>query len=267
MILSVQEYNKYEKKAINQLPNRVIEAFQPTEFYNTGYPTRIETDEELWKYIDVMQIKRYENNVINGLGGLSEDEFEIYRRLTKNICEFSKKYFSKSFVARNSISRSFIVFRALRQIYNEYTPTVYEIGPGCGYLGALVNQQGWPYYAMDNTQAFYLYQNRLWNYLSNNRVCEAIEPSSNYTPNDIVHIPWWNFYLDEKPIKIDVITCNHMLIEMNPIALKYTVKKMHELLSHDNVNESQCPKIVLFEGWGGGTTNTIPIASYGLPKV
>ena len=49
MILSVEEYNYFEREAIQQLPNRVIEAFKPTEFQNTGYPSRIDKEEELWK--------------------------------------------------------------------------------------------------------------------------------------------------------------------------------------------------------------------------
>ena len=95
MTLSIQTYNNCEKEAICMLPNRVEQAFQPTTFYNAGYPTRIETEQDLWKYVDVMQINRYERNIINGLGGLSEDEFEIYRRLTQKICEFTEKQFNK----------------------------------------------------------------------------------------------------------------------------------------------------------------------------
>jgi len=256
MTLSVQTYNNYEREAIHQLPNRVIEAFQPTQFYDTGYPTRIEKEKELWKYIDVMQIKRYERNIKNGLGGLSEEEFRIYQEVTKKISAFTQKFFNESFVARNSVSRSFIVYRAIRQIYKGYKPAVYEIGPGCGYLGALIIQEGWQYYAMDNTQAFYLYQNHLWNHFTNNNLCEALGTLSNYRSNNTVHIPWWNFFLHDNPENIDLITCNHMLIEMNPIALKYTVRKMRDLLKEKKGKHSECPKLVLFEHWGGGFTNT-----------
>jgi len=256
MTLSVQTYNSYEREAIHQLPNRVIEAFQPTEFYNTGYPTRIEKEKELWKYIDVMQIKRYERNINNELGGLSEEEFRIYQEVTEKISAFTQKFFNESFVARNSVSRSFIVYRAIRQIYKGYKPTVYEIGPGCGYLGALIIQEGWKYYAMDNTQAFYLYQNHLWNHFTNNNLCEALGTLSNYRSSNTVHIPWWNFFLHDNPENIDLITCNHMLIEMNPIALKYTVRKMRDLLKENKDKQSEYPKLVVFESFGGGTTNT-----------
>jgi hypothetical protein len=256
MTLSVQTYNSYEREAIHQLPNRVIEAFQPTEFYNTGYPTRIEKEKELWKYIDVMQIKRYERNINNELGGLSEEEFRIYQEVTEKISVFTQKYFNELFVARNSVSRSFIVYRAIRQIYKGYKPTVYEIGPGCGYLGALIIQEGWKYYAMDNTQAFYLYQNHLWNHFTNNNLCEALGKTSDYRTSNAVHIPWWNFFLHNNPENIDLITCNHMLIEMNPIALKYTVRKMRDILKENKDKQSKYPKLVVFEHWGGGTTNT-----------
>ena len=43
---------------------------------------------------------------------------------------------------------------AKTNIYNSL-----EIGPGSGYLGALIMQQGWKYYSTEVTQAFYLYQN------------------------------------------------------------------------------------------------------------
>jgi hypothetical protein len=259
MELKISDYNKIEEKAISLLPNRVIEAFQPTEFYDSGYPTRVNSSDELWKYVDVMHEKRFESNVLVGLGGgLTQEEFDDFKRLTQKIYDFTLNEFDKPFVARNSVSRSFIIYRAIKAIYNGYTPTVFELGAGCGYLGALLISENWPYYSTDNAQAFYLYQNRLWNYFSNNELREILEFTS--IPDEkkakVVHIPWWNFFLQDMPNSVDLITCNHMLAEMNPIALKYSVYRMRNLLTKSDSIESGPPKLLMFEHWGGENTNT-----------
>ena len=57
--LSAQEYDAREAMACQALPNRVVEAFRPVTFGSFGYPVHVDDNEELWKYVDVMQENRF----------------------------------------------------------------------------------------------------------------------------------------------------------------------------------------------------------------
>ena len=54
MILTVDEYNALEREGKKGLSNRFLEAFQPEFFSNVGFPTRIEDDKEVYKFLDSM---------------------------------------------------------------------------------------------------------------------------------------------------------------------------------------------------------------------
>ena len=173
--LTVREYERIEQEAMAQTPNRVIEAFQPVTFLQLGYPIRIRSEAELFKYIDVMQETRFENDYSNFIGGLTAKEFELVQRLTSLVCKFSEERFQRKAIARSSLVRMINVQRHIQYLFGSAHPRVFEIGPGCGYLGALLMLLGYPYAATDVTQAFYLYQNHLWDFISNGQAWEGAE--------------------------------------------------------------------------------------------
>ena len=49
-MLMVEEYNQKESAAAIALPNRVLEMVNPVVFAAEGYPARVHSDSELWKY-------------------------------------------------------------------------------------------------------------------------------------------------------------------------------------------------------------------------
>ena len=72
--LTPQAYDDAERTARKELSNRIVEAFQPVTFGGFGYPVRVDDIEELWKYVDVMQERRFEHDFLHLLGGLTEHE-------------------------------------------------------------------------------------------------------------------------------------------------------------------------------------------------
>ena len=251
--LTVAEYERIEQAAMAQTPNRVIEAFQPVTFLQLGYPVRIRSEAELFKYIDVMQETRFENDYSNFIGGLTAKEFELVQKLTSLVCKFSEERFQRQAIARSSLVRMINVLRHIQYLFGSAQPRVFEIGPGCGYLGAMLMLLGYPYAATDVTQAFYLYQNHLLDFISNGQAWEGAEKTispamlGNIPPGSAAHIPWWDFVQmrPESVPQFDIVTCNHALCEMHPDSLRFTLKIARALL------EGQAgPKAFIFEGWG-----------------
>jgi len=256
--LSVAEYNRAEADAICELPNRIVEAFQPVVFQQLGYPSRVSRESELWKYIDVMHEGRFEADFSNLLEGISPLEFSVLGRLTEQICRFSNSKFGYKAIAKASVLRSLNVLRHIKYLFGDARPTVLEIGPGCGYLGAMLLLESYPYVATDVAQAFYLYQNHFWNFITEGKVIELARDSGSKgglpapAPGEVVHVPWWRFASlrpgDAPPFA--VVTCNHTFCEMHPACLGFTLS-----IARDFENGTQGPTFV-FEGWGSGVKNS-----------
>ena len=188
------------------------------------------------------------------LGGLSNDEFDLIQQLAESVNAFSEARFGYKAAARSSILNALNVRRHIKYIFGEARPKVLEIGPGSGYLGAMLMLDSYPYAATDVTQAFYLYQNHFWNFILGGRVKELVhqpaakERSLEAVPGNALHIPWWEFARLEpgSTPNYDVVTCNHVLCEMHPNCLGFTLNIAKSLLK-----DSENPLIV-FEGWGSG---------------
>jgi len=160
--LTPLEYNKQEEKAVRWMPNRIVEAFQPTTFLSLGYPTRIHDISEISKYADVMHENSLDKIFELFLGGLTEDEFKLIKNLIDVSSDMVFKYTDKFVVPRASLFAALTHLRHIRYFFPDSGSTILEIGPGCGYLGALFSMLGYTYISMDVTQAFYIYQNKLY---------------------------------------------------------------------------------------------------------
>ncbi|MEG5028017.1 hypothetical protein QUB41_12145 [Microcoleus sp. AT8-B2] len=263
--LSVEQYDSAEQEAISELPNVVIEAFQPVAFHQVGYPTRIRRESELVKYIEVLHYNRFEKDYSTLLEGLTEKEFSLLRHLTSLVSVFSESQFGRKVLARSSLLRMINILRHIKYIWGDARPRVFEIGPGNGYLGAMLMLEGYPYAATDISQAFYLYQNHLWNFISNsinNNLVEAVYPQKEQLfdnlllPGNVIHIPWWEYVRlkDQKLPYFDIVTCNHALCEMQYRSLRFNLIIAKRMLREEYLSESLLfkafPKAFVFEGSG-----------------
>ena len=267
--LSVAEYDQAEQSAIATTSNRAIEAFQPFTFLKIGYPDRVRQEAELFKYIDVMHENEFEGHISEQLGGISEPEFELVRRLTSLVCDFSEANFGKKSIPRATMLGALNVFRHIQYIFGEARPPVFEIGPGSGYLGAMLILEGYPYLATEVSQAFYLYQSHLWNYISGGKLLELAHPNHSVEefamppPGGGVHIPWWELVRLRPELipDFDVVTCNRVLCEMHGQSLNFIMKITKAAMrGHDT------PKAFVFNGWGsaiGTPAHSVTQAFYG----
>lgn len=248
--LSPEYYDSQEAEGRIHLSNRVIEAFQPDVFNVLGYPTRVTDERELRRYVDVMHETRLRRTVDDLLGGLTTREFATFQDLVRFTADLTAALFGRPLHCENALLRAFNIYRYVAAAEPD---VVLEIGPGSGYLGLLLIHGGTGYVAVENTQAFYLAQNRLWGAAAGERLVElAQEPVTlrealaRAGRGCVVHVPWWKVVdLDPGSIEaqIGLVTANHCLAEMHENALGYYLRLAHRLLAPGRGS-------FVFEGWG-----------------
>ncbi|MCL0053712.1 hypothetical protein M1N45_01780 [Dehalococcoidia bacterium] len=260
--LGVAEYDSAEQKAISVMPNSIIESVQSIVFQDIGYPARVGHEAELFKYVEVMHPFEFEDHFSNLLGGITKGEFELLTDLTTEVSQFTQYSYGRKYLARASLLGGLNVFRHIRYLFGEARPAVFEIGPGNGYLGALLIRSGYPYGATDVSQAFYLYQSHLWNFISGGNLTEMAhgtkgENGSGFSlaaSGGATHLPWWEFVRlrpDAVP-EIDVVTCNRALCEMHSSSLGFALN-----IAHAFMDNQRRPTAFVFYEWGASNKNSM----------
>jgi hypothetical protein len=264
-LLSVNEYDRAEADAVERTPNIVIQQVGSVMFDRIGYPMRVKTDRAVSRYVDVMHETRFEHDIDVLLGGLTDGEVDLLLAVNKTVADMTKRLYGQRLFTTGSAVRALIMLRNFQMLYGDRKLTVLEVGPGSGYLGAMLMLRGHKYVSTDVTQAMYVYQNHLWNYILPGRFHELVtedgdigELLSSDGPIGI-HIPWWKYLsLFGLPqlFKVDVVTANHVLCEMPPGGRAYTIKLARRLL-----DEGVLGPAFVFEGWGAyegwGTSATV----------
>lgn len=249
--LSVEAYDEAERSALIEAPNRIVACCQPTTFATLGYPTRIHATAAAGRYTDVLHELRTEEAFATYLAGVTREEFDALRAIAIKIADMTEQLYGRRMVPRSGLLRALNMVRQIRSLF-EPRSAVFEIGPGCGHLGALLCWFGYRYAAADITQAFYIHQNHVLNAVTNGRVIElATQPGAFPDLAEIpegyaVHVPWWKYMVPvPRPrLRVEVVTCNHALCEMEPPALAYALRLGCDLL------QGAGRRCFVLEGWG-----------------
>jgi len=241
----VEKYNKAERAGRATVSNRVIEAFSLEVFETLGYPCRIDDESELWRYHDVMHEGRFTEN-LRLIGSYSDHDFELITKTAKQILSFSERELPIRNSGKHALTRSLYQYQLLMKNRPHDGPLrILEIGPGSGYLGMLLANDGHQYFAMDATQAFYLYQKKLWSDIYGTDYFDYSESSSRPDNAKVTHIPWWRFANLSIPIPdVDIVTINHALCEMHTTAVKTIFVRLYAAWGDND------KKLVLAESLG-----------------
>ncbi len=250
--ITPSEYDHAEREALKRVPNRIIEASGTAHFSAVGYPTRVSDVAELWRYAEGMHDMGL-RQAYDMLGGLTEREFKLVEKVTETVVDLTKKLGSTLVVKEDghhlipiqmkdgmvvvpgpSLLRAVLVYREIMQ--RPDPTTTFEVGPGSGYVGALLLADGKPYAWTDNAQAFVLWQHELFRAL-------GVE----HPREDSLFSPWWEWMTKPRG-QVDVVTCNHALCEMHPNAFYYTVEAVKKMLAPGGQ--------FLVEEWGRHTYRT-----------
>lgn len=234
-MLSIEQYNYNEIEGKVQLSNRFIRAFRPKLFESGGFPTAVQKEAELVRYIDSMHAYSFENHYNNLCGGITSDEFELLKKCTNDIYNMTKNNYHSYFLVKApmiaSICEKRIIEAALGCVDNK---RVFEIGGGSGTLGALLLEDNIKYAATDVTQAFYLIQNRIFNYIKENNINELVTQDVDEV-SDCIHIPYWKMWeMRNNPINIDLAVSNHALLEMSPNSLRFYLNFCREAMKNSS---------------------------------
>lgn len=241
----VDKYNQAEREGRSTVPNRAIEAFGLEVFGALGYPFKVNDESELWRYHDVMQEGRFEAN-LRLISDFTDHEFELMTKTARQILSFSERHFPIRNSGKHALTRSLYQY----QLIMKNRPhggqlKILEIGPGSGYLGLLLANDGHQYFAMDAAQALFLYQKKLWSDIYGADYFDYSESSSMPAHTRVTHIPWWRFANLSIPLpEVDIVTINHALTEMHENAVKTTFARLYTMWGDDD------KKIVIAENLG-----------------
>lgn len=249
-MVTIEQYSAAERASLPLVGNSAIEAFRPGTFIELGYPIAVENEAELIRFVDTMQ-ETYAADYFAGSERYTHDEATIIAGICDAVARVTSDRFSRRvrpWIAPLAAVNLFRVIDALGRLSGRHPLRVFELGPGSGYLGALLAQTAHPYGSMDVTQAFYLWQNRLYEAIAPGEVCDLAGPPASISPSQarIVHVPWWRFvtFHENCPIKADIVVADHALTEMRPKALRYILRVARRLLSGPDL------KLFLFASLG-----------------
>jgi 2-polyprenyl-3-methyl-5-hydroxy-6-metoxy-1,4-benzoquinol methylase len=221
--------------------------------------------------MDVMQENTYTMNLYNLEYGLSKFEYDITKKVISKFKQFGKTI-SNELYFKSGLSRQLTLFRVINNFFGEKKINIFELGPGSGFLTALLSTAGHKVYCLDNSQAFYIYQNNFWQEFGVN---EWARKEERYEENhNITHIPWWLWANTEFEMpKIDLIVANSVLNEVKDTALRYILEKTNNALDENGmlifgssgeplVSKYENTKRTLYEyGWYLCNTNKLTVFS------
>ena len=241
----VEKYNQAEREGRSTVSNRAIEAFGLEVFGTLGYPFKVNDESELWRYHDVMQEGRFDRN-LRLISNYTDHEFELITKTAKQILSFSERHLPIRNSGKHALTRSLYQYQLIMKNRPHDGPLkILEIGPGSGYLGLLLANDGHQYFAMDAAQAFYLYQKKLWSDIYGSDYFDYSESSSRPENARVTHIPWWRFANLSIPLpEVDIVTINHALAEMHENAVKTIFSRMYTMWGDDD------KKLVIAESLG-----------------
>ena len=88
-----------------------------------------------------------------------ESEFDTAKKVISRFKKFSATI-SDNYYYKSGLSTQLLLFRYINNLFPNKKLTLFELGPGSGFLTALLATAGHKVICMDNSQAFYIYQNQ-----------------------------------------------------------------------------------------------------------
>jgi SAM-dependent methyltransferase len=227
--LSIESYDHRERGAVAMASYPALRAFAPISFAHANFPTRVTCETELRRYADIMYETRSREEWLK-IKFYSRHEAEAMLQLSRQIERLTGKLFDKPTSPLMCLFAPVMLMRMIEHLsaHAGRRLTILEIGPGSGYLAAYLLNAGHRVIAVDNTQALYLWQNRLFSdYDLDEWALADVAPLRNAPGAQITHIPWWHFarfYEAALPIGADIVVCDAALGEMDHFAFRYVAR-------------------------------------------
>jgi hypothetical protein len=226
--ISVEDYDRRERQAMMTASYPALRAFAPISFAQANFPMRVSHETELRRYADIMYETRSREEWLKKKF-YSQHEVEAMQSLSAQIERLTTRLFDRPVHPLMCLFAPIMLLRMIEHLsaHAGRRLTILEIGPGSGHLAAYLLNAGHRVNAVDNTQAFYLWQNRLFNEYDLNEwaLADAVPPCE--APAQVTHIPWWHFARFHEgvlPLTADIVVCDAALGEMDHFAFRYVAQ-------------------------------------------
>ena len=222
--LTVREYNSLEQFGQQDLPFTCREAWAPHLWSKIGFPISVKSLDELRFCSDSMQYHRIDQILKNLAKSVTSIELDD----AKQIMSIMSKMFGRSHrtVPYTSILNAIYQLRVIQQVVPS-ARSVFEIGPGPGYLAYLAHKRlgvKSRISCLENVQAFYLHQNLFLEKTGNLLELARGYPKVKGRGGKIEHVPWWvfaqNYQLDH-----EVIFGGHVICEMSERSVRQVLAR------------------------------------------
>lgn len=251
MFLSVADYDASEREARSRMGYAQISAFADTTFSAHGFPSRMSEERELFRYADFVvdgSLDRLQQGTFfadtSSQTDCTFDEVVLLRKIALAAANITERASGRAHHVIFSHLSSIGQFRIVQAIANHFGGkplSVFEVGPGCGYAGALLGLAGHTHVSYDIAQGLYLWQNRLFSFLFGEEFAEyAGNPAADCLDGisaRIAHLPWWDIarFYQRCPIAADIVLSNANLGEIHPLCLRYLFKLWPMMLERSRV--------------------------------
>jgi hypothetical protein len=255
MHLKIEAYDAAEQAAIDSTGYAQLVAFRTKTYHDSGFPTRATQEQQLIRYVDNIPTfdlpeRLIPNQFFRATPIQTDFTFEevgLLSRITNGIGKLTESQMGQKVRPRFNIlgaAGHFRIVNALSQLIKGEPLSVFEIGPGCGYLGIMLGLNGYKYMSYDVTQGTYLWQNRMYQYFFADEFCEIAANKEADLANlpRISHLPWWEFmelYRDCSP-SADLIVSNTNLGEMDYLCLRYSLRLARQMFEKSDLGLIIC---------------------------
>jgi hypothetical protein len=249
-MLPIDVYDQMEHRGMSDCSVPQMMAFRPVTFAQVGYPTRVSLEEELARYVDhnfEPEVPRLFNPdakfpPIGYVNAFTPDEKKLLDSIRDAVAAMSLRRFGRAIRPVSNLMVQMGPFRAIDHVARTFGTkqlTVFEVGPGLAYLGALLAQVGHRYLSYDITQSLYLWQNRLLSEIAPSDFVEMVlDPAPQHlVTGRVVHLPWWEYVklLPGTAARADIVFSNSNLGEMSQLALKHVLNISRHMLADSQV--------------------------------
>jgi hypothetical protein len=244
------EYDACEQRGVAELPIPVMMAFKPVTFERYSYPTHISEMRAVLRYADHNSEAEVPGLFKPGatfapIGYVNEftaDERELLATLRGRVASALLADFGRAIKPVTNLLVQIGPFRVMSHIAQALgrSPlTLFEVGPGAAYIGAMMSVAGHRYLSYDVTQSLYIWQQYMLRAVAGGAFAETAGLPA-YSPPEsarIVHLPWWQYvkFLQDCPVSADVVYSNSNLGEMSPLALKHVLHISRRMLQDSPV--------------------------------
>jgi hypothetical protein len=247
-VLSIDAYEQAERRGTGTLSIPHMMAFRPVSFESVGWPTRVTAEHELLRYVDhnfeAETASLFKPRAVFPPAGyrnaFTRDEQELVGRVRDRVAELTQAWFGRRVRPVTNILVQVGPYRLMRALANTHPQlSVFEVGPGVGYLGAMLAATGHRYMSFDVTQSLYLWQSRLMQGVSGAEFNELAlsespeEEQAGLAAARVVHLPWWSYVrmLQSTSVRADVVYSNSNLSEMSRVALRHVLHISRQMLA------------------------------------